>query len=367
MCTYPTQTHVLYELSVMAYSMSNGSCNVATELSAAQRYVAANYVFGVAASVACLVMIVLMITTRAHRSYIHRLTLYLAIASFFSSVSIGLSVVPADLTDPISLRNGWNPVCVTIGFLLQYFAFSSTLATIWLCINVFALAICRAKLGQRKVEIAGLLIIFLAPALLSWIPLVKGSYGLTTVWCWIQGPCAKGSDYVAGEMFGASVAPVFVMYIISLVLIAIISLRLCVQLKKTPVRDTHSAALKEVLPLLIYPGTYSLVFAAATFGVFYASFEEQVLASDFFAVVLSLVQAVRMLLPLSFLAHPSLRRKVCAVLKPSSTPKRRREEYETDICSDIRTTAASSRDERHLVNTCTEFSKCTEKDPILRT
>ena len=40
--------------------MSNGSCNVTTELSAAQRYVAANYVFGVAASVACLVMIVLV-------------------------------------------------------------------------------------------------------------------------------------------------------------------------------------------------------------------------------------------------------------------------------------------------------------------
>ena len=341
--------------------MSTNLCNV-TELSTARRYVAINYVFAVVASVACLATIVLVITAKAHRTYIHRLTLYLAIASFLSAVSLGLSVVPVNLADPISLRDGWNSTCVVFGFLVQYFGLSSALATIWICINVFLLAICQVKLGQRKFEIAGPLIIFLAPALVSWVPAVNGSYGLTTVWCWIQGRCYKGWKNVAGMMLGASVGPILVMYLLSLAMIAAIAVRLFAQLQKKPFKGTHRAALKEVLPLLIYPGTYSLVLAAAAFSVLYFSLEDTLDASDAVAVVLNVFQAIRVLLPLSFVAHPSVRRKVCALLKLSCAVKRPREEYETASRTGI---FAGGREDGQL-DTCTELSThYTEQDPIL--
>ena len=91
--------------------MERGSINC-TDLDPLQRlklYVAIEAVFAVISSLACLVTIVLFVVVQAYRSYVHRLTLYLAITSLFFSVSLGLSVTPIDTElYPISPRPGWN-------------------------------------------------------------------------------------------------------------------------------------------------------------------------------------------------------------------------------------------------------------------
>ena len=87
---------------------------------------------------------------------------------------------------PISPRPGWNDTCIAFGFLIQYFSLSSALATLWICINVFALSVFNVTIGKRGCEVGGYIVMFLVPCLVFWIPIVSNSFGQTSVWCWIR-------------------------------------------------------------------------------------------------------------------------------------------------------------------------------------
>ena len=306
------------------------NCTVPDPLPKLQQYVAIDATFAVLSSLACLVTVVLFVAVKAYRSYIHRLTLYLAITSFFFAVSLGLSVAPINTDSfPISLREGWNDTCVAFGFLIQYFSLSSALATLWICINVFALSVFNVKMGRPGCEAIGYLIIFFIPCLVFWIPVVNSSFGQTSVWCWIR--CSSNG----GKSLAASLVPILVLNLISLVMIFVVVVRFVVELKRGHMKVAHKAALKEVLPLLIYPGTYSVVFGIAAFTPLYVSYAHRSVSISIFN---SIVQATRLLLPLSFLLHPSIRLKLC-ILLGKHTPsvvdaakgKWKGEEYEPSV------------------------------------
>ena len=288
--------------------MERGStnCTESDPLQKLQLYVAIEAVFAVISSLACLATIILFVVVKAYRSYVHRLTLYLAITSLFFAVSLGISMAPIN-TDrlPISPRNGWGDTCIAFGFLTQYFVYSSTLATLWLCANVFALSVFNVKIGKRgcTCEVGGYLVIFFVPCLVFWIPILNNSFGQTSVWCWIR--CVP---QVGSLTFAASLGPLLALYLISVVMVFVVVVKFLIELKRGHVRDAHKAALKEVLPLLIYPGMYSVVFGVAVFAPLY--FSNGLTISIFRAVI----QAIRILLPISFLLHPSIRRKLCAVV-----------------------------------------------------
>eukprot|EP00731_Ephydatia_muelleri_P015782 Em0009g206a len=288
--------------------MERGStnCTVLDPLQRLQLYVAIEAVFAVISSLACLVTIVLFVVVQAYRSYVHRLTLYLAITNLFFSVSLGLSVAPIDTERyPISPRPGWNGACIAFGFLTQYFGYSSTLATLWICANIFALSVFNVKIGKRGCEVGGYLVMFLLPFLVFWIPIVSNSFGQTSVWCWIR--CSSRG----GDSLGASLGPILVLYLISVVMIFVVVVRFLIELKRGHVRDAHKAALKEVLPLLIYPGMYSVVFGVAAFTPLYVSYAQRNMSTSIFRAV---IQAIRILLPISFLLHPSIRHRLCAIV-----------------------------------------------------
>ena len=306
-------------------------CNISAPLLKIRLYVATSAIFGILSSLACLVTVVLFVAVKAYRSYIHRLTLYLAITSFFFAVSLGLSVAPinTDSYPLISLREGWNDTCVAFGFLIQYFGYSSALATLWICINVFALSVFNVKMGRPSCEVIGYLIIFFIPCLVFWIPVVNNSFGQTSVWCWIR--CSS----ISSLQLMASLGPLVVLYLISLVMIFVVVVRFVVELKRGHMKVAHKAALKEVLPLLIYPGTYSVVFGLAVFSPLYVSNEYGSVSRSIF---IPIIQATRLLLPISFILHPSIRLKLCILLgKPTPSVvdaakgKWKGEEYEPSV------------------------------------
>ena len=291
------------------------NCTVSDPLKELQLYVVIDAVFAVISSLACLATIALVVAVRAYRSYIHRLTLYLAITSLCFAVSLGLSVAPVDTDSyPISLRSGWNDTCIAFGFLIQYFSLSSALSTLWICINVFALSVFNVKAGRCGCEVIGYLIIFFIPCLVFWIPVVSNSFGQTSVWCWIR--CSSSG----GDSLAASLSPIMVLYLISLVMTFVVVMRFLVELKRGRVKDAHKAALKEVLPLLIYPGTYCVVFGVAAFTPLYVSYAYRNVSISVFN---SIVQAIRLLLPLSFILHPSIRLKLCTMLRGKPPPYRK--------------------------------------------
>lgn len=289
------------------------NCTVIDPLPKLKLYVAIDAVFAAISASACLATIVLFVMVKAYRSYVHRLTLYLAITSLFFAVSLGLSVAPINTdTYPIALRNGWNDTCIAFGFLIQYFSLASALATLWICINVFALSVFGMRAGKRSCELIGCWTIFVVPCLVFWAPIVSNSFGLTSVWCWIK--CSS----TGGRSLAASIAPIVILYLISLVLIFVVVVRFFVELKRGHVRHAHEAALKEVLPLLIYPGTYSLIFGVAAFTPLYVSYVHRNMSISIFN---SIVQAIRILLPISFVLHPSIRHKLFFKRKDAQPPQ----------------------------------------------
>ena len=198
---------------------------------------------------------------------------------------------------PISPRPGWNDTCIAFGFLIQYFSLSSALATLWICINVFALSVFNVTIGKRGCEVGGYIVMFLVPCLVFWIPIVSNSFGQTSVWCWIR--CSSRG----GDSLAAFLGPILVLYLISVVMVFVVVVWFLIELKRGHVRDEHKAALKEVLSLLIYPGMYSVDFA---FTPLYVSY---VYLSTSISIFRAVIQAIRILLPISFLLHPSIRHR----------------------------------------------------------
>ena len=238
------------------------------------------------------------------------------------------------------------------------------LATLWISSNVFALVMCRVPLiKQCKCDIAGLLFTFLLPLLVAWIPFIDDTFGLTTVWCWVKDRCYKGPDHSLGFQFGATVGPVFVLYLGSLVLIAFISGKFIAGYfgKRGQLRQKHWEVLKELMPLVIYALACCLVYVFGLFSSLYFVLIDKHHGALAVAIITSSLQTVRFLLPIVVLLHPSVKQRITAscrnLFKGRGSAGR-------DIWWDSKPGAASVSAEREEL----EASSCavSEVDPILK-
>ena len=280
-------------------------------------YVGTTAAFAAIGALGCVITIIMVLQSKAYRSYIHRLTLYVAIASFFAAVSTGITVLPVNTSSsPLSLRggSGWNDTCVTFAFFLQYFTFSSTFATLWVSSNVLTLAMCRVSLKQYKCDVAGLLFTFLVPLFVAWIPFIDDTFGLTTVWCWVKDRCYRGPQHSLGFQFGATVGPVSASYMASLVMIIIICIKFTAGYfgMRGQLRHKHWKVLKELMPLVIYALACCLVYVFGLFSSFYFVLRDKSHGAVALAVIACSLQVVRLLLPVVVLLHPSFKLRFVA-------------------------------------------------------
>lgn len=305
----------------MSANNTTDDCHYPITERQANIYVTTTATFAVIGSIGCAVTIIMVLLSKAYVSYIHRLTLYVAISNLFAALSTGITVLPVDtssITMP-SLRQGagWNDTCVTFAFLVQYFTFSSTFATLWISSNVFALVTCRVPLKQRKCDIASLLFTFVLPLLVAWIPFIDDTFGLTTVWCWVRDRCYKGPQHSLMFQFGATLGPVFVTYLGSLVLIAIVSVKFIAGLcgRRGDLRLKHWKILKELMPLVIYALGCCLVYVFGLFSSLYFVLYDHRHGAVSVAVVTCSLQTVRLLLPIVVLLHPSVKIRLVATYR----------------------------------------------------
>lgn len=282
----------------------------------AQRLVSAHAVVAVVGSLACIVTIALIAATRTYRMQIHRLRLYLSVACLLFATSLGFEAIPVDLNKSsevaISVRQGWNGVCAAIGFLAQYFAYSKSLAIVWVSFYMFTVAIFKVRLNKIRYEVAGALAVFLLPSVITWIPLVDNTYGLTGTWCWIRSTC--NTSYPLGTPFQlwVSLAPVTLLHIFSLLFIAPVTFMLCKGAlvgRGRQKKQQNFSALKETTPLLVYPTLYSLLVVADT--AYTVALEAGSPSGQFDVtemIFIGLYQLFALALPLSFLLHPSVQK-----------------------------------------------------------
>lgn len=288
------------------------------------KYVLASSLFAVLGSLANVVTIFLIWWTRAYRQHVHRLTFYLAILGLLFSTILGLDVVPADVgngsdSSHVTLRKGerWTAACAWIGFAVQHLAFSRSLATLSICLYIFMLAVFEVKLNRFSHEVTGVIFVLFLPALLSWIPFLHNSYGLTGAWCWIKEECDNGTANSTSSGTKLQIVMAVLDIVPNVASLALVVTVVVVFLRRALhmpdyLQKQHRRALKEVLPLGCYPFCLAVTILCLSFT--------RILAVGYsgLMVVVALLQTVPVVLPLSFMLHSSVRRSCIVRLTPRS-------------------------------------------------
>ena len=307
----------------MDNNINNSSCLSVGE---GRIYIAINSLFASLGALANLLTILLIAWTRAYKTHVHRLTLYLAIFGLGFSVAVGLEVAPVDASgdtnnSTVEVREGWDEACAVIGFVAQHVGLSRSLAVLCVCLYVFLIAVCQANVQPRIYEATGVLIVTFAPATLSWVPFLRHTYGLAGTWCWIRDDCTVQfhDTFSARLRTGAAVIGDLVPITLSVALIASVSLVFCWRLRYRPnLRRQHTLALMELLPLTCYPlaSAVSLYCGAINSVAWHL---QSRYAGEM--VTICLMQSAALVLPLSFLLHPSVRRRIVVRAKLSGSSR----------------------------------------------
>ena len=126
---------------------------------------------GTLSCVVCIVTVTLIVVLRSYHRFVHRLSLYLAIAGFFYALLLALQGLPVNLdSDVVSLRPGWENTCVAIGFLAQYTGWGHIVVMTW--ISLYALNLLKYQRNAMgwKSEIVCIVVSVVLPLLISVVP-----------------------------------------------------------------------------------------------------------------------------------------------------------------------------------------------------
>ena len=284
-----------------------------------------------------LVIVVVTCILREYRKFAYRLVLYLMSATFFVSVSQALAVAPLIHTyELVEVRNGWNGTCMFTGWLIQFSAWIEHMMIGWISLYLLLVLVLYPLVRGRPYkycywhEIAGLTCTLAIPFVVSLIPFIHGMYGLSGLWCWIEviGECCK-TQYKSGIgfMFGLYYGPFIVIILFSALVFLVIMLSVCGVTRQHRGADeqegekhqptkAQQTVIREVLPLLLYPLIYDLLFVfQVTNRVYYSVSTLTHGSSPLNALWMAhiIVDSGRCLYPpLAFLLHPSsLRRIFC--------------------------------------------------------
>uniref|UniRef100_A0A1X7ULH1 G-protein coupled receptors family 2 profile 2 domain-containing protein n=1 Tax=Amphimedon queenslandica TaxID=400682 RepID=A0A1X7ULH1_AMPQE len=96
------------------------------------------------------------------------------------------------------------------------------------------------------------------PFLIAWIPFIHHDYGISGSWCWIRlynNDCSLNKEGMI-EMYTLWYGELFFALILNNIALVIISITLCKRAYQKTMSLDYRKALKQTLPLLIYPITY---------------------------------------------------------------------------------------------------------------
>lgn len=128
----------------------------------------------------CCFIFFIMIIFKKYVYSSQRLIMYLTVAVLLLSISYiirGLGYKYIIL--------GLSPFCEGIGFFSMYSGACILIAVMCVTIDMFNRSeiLCNEPLKLEKLYVPA---IFIAPALLDWMPFINHAYGPTETWCWIR-------------------------------------------------------------------------------------------------------------------------------------------------------------------------------------
>ena len=211
---------------------------------------------GLASFVATAIAIVAAIGFyKAHQVFSQRLVLYLLTSALVYS---GVRV----LQSAVKYQN-IPELCKIPAFLLQITAWLKLLFTSWITFYLYVLVEFNRNLNGRKHEAVYVVSAVLIPLPIAFVPLFTNTYGSAGAWCWIKGTDSNCKPLRIGiiEQIALWYGPLSVLTILDVLAVVRIVYILCKRAWKydREFRDpllpnqNHTAALKEVLPLIAYP------------------------------------------------------------------------------------------------------------------
>ena len=228
-----------------------------------------NICISAAGVLACAVAITFILVSKGYKKFVHRLTLYLIVAVQFDGVVSILQAVPVYYTGAVvATREGLKGLCAAAGFLSNVADWLELLVICWIVLYLAVVLVfkCSANTIRRKREICGLTVILVLPFLLNWVPFVENLYGLSGGDCWMKPSVRNYCDYDDVGlifMFLLSYIPFLFACLITLVSLGTIAIVMCKralqQEQGLHQPSVHRQGLKEVLPLLLYPLSYFLL------------------------------------------------------------------------------------------------------------
>ena len=208
----------------------------------------------------CVIAISVVMFLKLYKYFVYRLALYQVSACLIFSVSESLVMMNYNYngTEPFHVR-----ACLATAFLMQYTMWMKLLFTLCLMFHLFCLAVCFKNF--EKLECLYILLPLLLPIIPSCIPFIYHFYGIAGAWCWIQAwhndcPSERYKNGII-EQFTLWYGPLFFSLVLCLIAVTTIVLvlvgRACLrqQNEAEPLiaENRNKKALKELLPLLVYP------------------------------------------------------------------------------------------------------------------
>ena len=283
-------------------------------------------------TLACLLAVIVIIALKEYKKFVHRLVLYLMVAGFVHGITIGLEVVPVYHTGTkVAVRKGLNDLCAAIGFITQTTMWMFNMIIIWIVTYLFLLGVFRYSANKRTHEVTGIVVSLVFPLTFNWVPFIENMYGLAGLWCWIKltkGDCHN--DYTIGIIYQFSLfyGPLVVLILLSFISCVLIVIMLCRQQTRgsnLQQSSLYHQALKEALPLLIYPFIYDIICSLMVANRIYYAITVAQGKHPYYPLWLihALVDPTRVLTPpLAFLLHPNTLRKLFCKKSPQSVSNR---------------------------------------------
>ena len=263
--------------------------------------------------VACLVVLFVVCGLKKCHVLSQRLILYLAVAAIIKCFS-WVQVVQYDLVESTSLSGSTARFCGVAGYFLMVSGWFEASAVACLSTNLLLNMV--LKKSRKWLELAYIMIIFILPFTIMWIPFVTGAYGKTGFYCWIRAQTDKC------EVFPTGVALQFLMWYLPLLFTLTYLLLLYCRVmwltskhkkrwdgNSNPTAQRSKLRMKDVRQLIWYPLIYFLlylvplaaqlsliIFTTPVYSLWFISAISQPLQGGFAAVAFALdTQTVRRL------------------------------------------------------------------------
>ena len=271
------------------------------------------------ASLACILAILFILLSKGHKKFIQRLVLYLMVAALVEAVVSILQVVPVQYSGNVGkVRKGFQGFCAAVGFLIEVALWLELSVMCWIVIViVLVFKRCDTNAVKLKHEVCGLTVVLILPFTLNWIPFVKGMYGLSGGGCWIKPSVNSYCEYDGvglAFIFLLSYGPAFLVCLLTFVSFGTITIVMCkraLQQEQGLHQSTvHWQGIKEILPLVLYPLIYFLLWIGLAVTRVYTTLQSRQDKKLRYSLVLihsTFSFLARLLVPLIFLLHLIIR------------------------------------------------------------